>query len=135
MEKTDKEISRLEQLIAQGAERLRGEKKHFMDILKIVARNGFYQALKPFKEAYNNYRDDHEMFRGLTQSSAVIELGEEAVSCHLLPSPSYPRAMRRIIEQTLEAINAEQPEFPDGSGRSLSLTLAEPEGIEFALTS
>jgi len=133
MKETGREVSRLEQLIAQGAERLRGEKKHFMDALKILARNAFYQALAPFKEAYNNYRDDHELFRQLTQSSAVIELSAQAVHCHLLPSPSYPPAVRLIIQEILEGINATKPQIPDGSGRPLTLTLAQPQGIQIAL--
>jgi len=132
MGSTEREVSRLDRLIGEGAERLSGEKKHFMDALKILARNAFYQALAPFKAAYNNFRDDHELFRRLTQSSAVIELGRRGVHCHLLPSPSYPPAVRSIIEKTLDGINAAGPQIPDGSGRPLTLSLARPEGIEFA---
>jgi hypothetical protein len=40
-----------------------------MDNLRVIARNVFYAALGPFKKAYNNYRDDHDQFRHLTQCS------------------------------------------------------------------
>jgi hypothetical protein len=36
---------------------------------RVIARNVFYAALGPFKKAYNNYRDDHDQFRQLTQSA------------------------------------------------------------------
>jgi hypothetical protein len=36
-------------------------------VLRITVRNLFYQALQPFKQAYDHYRDDHDDFRKLTQ--------------------------------------------------------------------
>ena len=31
-----------------------------MDVLKVIARNAYYKALAPFKQDYDNYRDDHD---------------------------------------------------------------------------
>jgi hypothetical protein len=50
-----------------------------MDCLRVIARNLFYAALAPFKSAYNNYRDDHDQFRQLTQASGVLEVGAEQI--------------------------------------------------------
>jgi len=73
METTSKEVSRLETLISREAIRLNGERKGLMDVIKITARNLFYEMLTPFKAAYNNFRDDHVWFRHLIQSGGVIE--------------------------------------------------------------
>ena len=48
--------------------------KRLMDVLRITARNLFYQALQPFKKAYDNYRDDHDHFRKLTQLQKIPAL-------------------------------------------------------------
>jgi hypothetical protein len=77
--KTQKEVSRLEVLIQQQMVRLDTRNKQLMDSLKLIARNAFYQALQPFKTAYNNYRDDHEMFRNLTQADGVLIESAEQV--------------------------------------------------------
>ena len=48
--------SRLEAMIEAVMVKLEPQSKRLMDLLRITARNGFYQALQPFKEAYDNYR-------------------------------------------------------------------------------
>ena len=67
---TQKEVSRLEVLIQQQMVRLDTRNKRLMDSLKLIARNAFYRALRPFKTAYNNFRDDHEM---LAQGMVVYD--------------------------------------------------------------
>ena len=59
--------------------RLDPEKKRLMDSLRVIARNVFYKALQPFKKAYNNYRDDHDQFRQLTQASGVLEVHPDQI--------------------------------------------------------
>ena len=44
-----------------------------MDVIKITARDLFYEAIAPFKEAYDNFRDDHVWFRRVIRSSGVLE--------------------------------------------------------------
>jgi hypothetical protein len=46
--------SRLESMIQAQMVKLEGQSKRLMDVLRISARNLFYQALQPFKEAYDN---------------------------------------------------------------------------------
>ena len=129
-----KEVSRLAALIEQHMVRLDTRNKSVMDCLKLMARNAFYLALQPFKAAYNNFRDDHELFRNLTQCDGVLVEDADQVEAHLLPTVNYPPKMRKLIEQLLEQINAADPKMPDGSQRRLRLHLAEKEGIQLAMT-
>jgi hypothetical protein len=132
-QKTQPTESRLEQLIAEKMVRLDPEKKRLMDSLRVIARNVFYQALQPFKKAYNNYRDDHDQFRQLTQASGVLEVGPERIVVHLMPRVNYPPHLRRILTTVLEGINARQPVLPDGSGRVLKLRLADRSEMKLSI--
>ena len=42
--------------------KLEPSSKRLLDVLRITERNGFYQALQPFKKNYDNYRDDYGQF-------------------------------------------------------------------------
>ena len=113
--------------------RLDPEKKRLMDSLRVIARNAFYQALAPFKQAYNNYRDDHDQFRQLTQASGVLEVGADLVTVHLMPRVNYPPQVRGIIATVLDEINAREPVLPDGSGRCLKLRLAQRSEMRLSI--
>jgi len=125
-----KEESRLEQLIAQGMHRLDTQNKQLMDAIKITASNAFRQALKPFKKAYDNYRDDHDYFRQLTHSGGVLRWSGHTFEVHLLPRVNYPPALQAIILSLLEQLNAKQPKLPDGSGRTLEFHLSDRNDFE-----
>jgi transposase len=125
--------SRLEGLIAEKMVRLDPEKKRLMDCLRVIARNVFYQALQPFKKAYNNYRDDHGQFRQLTQASGVLEVRPDQIVVHLMPRVNYPPRVRRILATVLEGINAQAPVLPDGSGRRLKLRLAQRSEMKLSI--
>ena len=132
-QKAQQTESRLERLIAAQMVRLDPEKKRLMDSLRVIARNAFYEALQPFKKAYNNYRDDHDQFRQLTQASGVLEVGPQQIVAHLMPQVNYPPHLRRILTAVLEGINAQQPVLPDGSGRALKLRLAERSEMKLSI--
>ena len=117
--------SRLERMIEEKMVRLDPEKKRLMDSLRVIARNVFYKAIQPFKKAYNNYRDDHDQFRQLTQSSGVLEVRPDQILVHLMPRVNYPPQLRRIIAAVLEVVHTQKPVLPDGTGRSLKLRLAQ----------
>jgi hypothetical protein len=125
--------SRLERLIEEKMVRLDPEKKRLMDSLRVIARNVFYKALQPFKKAYNNYRDDHDQFRQLTQASGVLEVGTKQIVVHLMPRVNYPPHLRRILTTVLEGINAQQPVLPDGSRRALKLRLADRSELKLSI--
>ena len=132
--KTQKEVSRLEVLIEQQMVRLDTRNKQLLDSLRLIARNAFYQSLQPFKTAYNNYRDDHELFRNLTQADGVLVESEEQVEAYLLPTVNYPPALEKIVNGLLTEINDQDPKMPDGSGRRLRLKLGEKTGLQIAIT-
>jgi hypothetical protein len=125
--------SRLERMIEEKMVRLDPEKKRLMDSLRVIARNVFYKALQPFKKAYNNYRDDHDQFRQLTQASGVLEQRPDQIVVHLMPKVNYPPQLRRIITAVLEGINAQKPVLPDGSGRSLKLRLGHRSEMQLSI--
>lgn len=135
LKEREEDISRLEFLIEQDYVRLDTRNKYLMDALKILARNVFYNLLEPFKKEYDNYRDDHTLFRPLTQCHGVLRQREQRVEASLFPQPNYPPKVRRIMEQLLDNINATNPIMPDGSGRKLFLRLGKKSEIELAIVS
>jgi hypothetical protein len=132
--KTEKEVSRLTLLVAQNKVRLDSRNKRLMDVLKVIARNSFYRALAPFKQDYNNYRDDHDHFRQLTRCSGVLEPGTMHVTAHLLPRVNYPKTLRKIVERYLEQVNQSEPKMPDGSERRLIFRLAKRSDFKLTLS-
>jgi hypothetical protein len=132
---TQKQVSRLEVLIQQQMVRLDTRNKRLMDSLKLIARNAFYRALRPFKAAYNNYRDDHELFRNLTLADGILIESSQQVEVYLLPTVNYPPKLEKIVKGLLAEINATQPAMPDGSGRQLRLHLGEKTGLQVAIVS
>jgi len=133
--KTQKEVSRLEILIEQQMVRLDTRNKRLLDSLKLIARNAFYQALAPFKTAYDNYRDDHELFRNLTQADGVLAESADQVDAYLLPTVNYPPAIEKIVGELLAQTNGKDPRMPDGSGRRLRLHLGQKTGLQIAIVS
>ena len=129
---TLREVSRVDTLIEQGMVRLRTEKKHLMDVVKITARNLFYQSLEPFRKLYDNFRDDHVWFRHLTEITGLIDACDQ-VKCHLIENADYPRSVYEVIEETLALFNQSAPQMPDGSGRKLELILAQKSAFELAI--
>jgi hypothetical protein len=130
---TQQTESRLERLIQEKMVRLDPEKKRLMDSLRVIARNVFYKALEPFKKAYNNYRDDHDQFRQITQASGVLEVKTDRLVAHLMPRVNYPPQLRRILAAVFEASNTQQPVLPDGSGRALKLRLADRSEMKLSI--
>ena len=133
LEETSAEESRLEKMIEREAVKMKGDRKRLMDALKILARNLFYTLLSPFKADYDNYRDDHVIFRSLTTCGGLIKADETQVRCHLILEPDYPRAIRRHLEKYLRDWNEKSPSFPDGTDRRVILKLTSTERLQVAL--
>lgn len=130
---TDQHVSRLENLITRGMVRLDTGPKRLLDAIKVTARNEFYRALAPFRKAYDNYRDDHEHFRRLTQSGGVLRWNGRELEVHLLPPVNYGAALREVWEAVFAELNAAGPLWPDGSGRRLVLRLAHRSELQVSL--
>lgn len=126
-------VSRLDTLIAASMVRLEPACKRLMDTLRITVRNLFYQALAPFKKAYDNYRDDHDYFRQLTLASGVLEIGAERITVHLMPKVNYSPQLRRMIGKLLEQVNQEGLPLPDGTGRKLCFRLGHKSELELRI--
>jgi hypothetical protein len=125
----EKEVSRIDQLINQEMVRMDLGNKTLMDAIKITARNLFYRLFAPFKTAYNNYRDDHDHYRQLTQCDGVLRWTGTEIEVHLVPQVNYPPKLRKIIVAHLDELNAGGLTLPDGSGRPLRLRLTRKEQI------
>ncbi|MCP5013770.1 MAG: hypothetical protein GY938_00635, partial [Ketobacter sp.] len=133
MASTDKEVSRLETLIEQDFCKLDSAKKALMDGIKITARNLFYLLLQPFKEAYNNYRDDHVLFRHLTRSQGLLRDRGSLMEVLLFPQARFPPKVASIINKVLEQLNARKLTMPNGSGKTLYFRLIQQENILFCI--
>ena len=123
MAHTEKEVSRLETLAEAGFQKLDTAKKSIMDGVKVLARNVFYERLEPFKDAYDNYRDDHVLFRSLTRSPGLIRETGEGTEVILIPQTCFPPKVTKIIHSLLETFNQSQPCMPDGTGRRVTISL------------
>ncbi|MHB9005876.1 MAG: hypothetical protein ACYDC1_03000 [Limisphaerales bacterium] len=125
--------SRLEALIQARMVKLDGQAKRLLEVLRISARNLFYQALQPFKKAYDNYRDDHDHFRKLSQSPGVLEVGAQQMVIHLLPRTNYGGELRKAVLHTLDALNAKGLEHPCLEGTKLKFRLGQRSEMELKM--
>ncbi len=121
--KTPKQVSKIEDLIEQDYQKLDTNTKDFMDAIKILARNIFYLSFEPFKKKYNNYRDDHVLFRHLIRSAGTISSTTNNLEIQLQPQMEYQPNITKIITLVLDQINEIKPEIPDGSERKIKLLL------------
>lgn len=130
---TKAQESRLEAMIQADMVKMDGQCKRLMDVLRITVRNLFYQALQPFKKAYDNYRDDHDYFRKLTQSPGVMEVGAQEIVIHLMPRTNYGGELRKAVIQTLDGTNAQGLEHPCLPGRKLKFRLGQRSEMELKM--
>ena len=120
-------------MIAAQMVRMEPQSKRLLDALRIIARNLFYQAIQPFKKAYDNLRDDHDYFRNLTRSSGVLEFREDEIVVHLMPTTRYAPAMKRIITGVMEGLTRLEMRFPNGGQRKLRFRLGAKSEIRVHL--
>lgn len=132
MKETNRQTSRLDTLIQAQCRKLNTSSKQVYDALKLIARNAFYTELAPFKKAYDNYRDDHTIFRNLTRSPGLLTTTESQLIATLHPTAAHPPARRKLIEALFETMNQTGLILPDGSGRRVQIELGKKEGIELA---
>jgi hypothetical protein len=121
----NKEGSKIDELIESGYKQLNTSNKKYMDCIKIIARNIFYKALEPFKEKYDNYRDDHVIFRNLTQAHGVVSFSRETVNVTIFPTAHLQPKVRKIVEEVFQDTNNKEAKLPDGSGRKVKLELGK----------
>lgn len=120
---TTKYVSKIDELVGLGYNKLDTNTKDFMDAIKMLARNMFYLSFQPFKEKYDNYRDDHVLFRHLTRSAGTIGSTTDGIKIRLSPQMEYQPKIKKIISQVLDQINELGPKMPDGSNKRIELIL------------
>ena len=120
---TEKEVSRLNRLSEEDFQKLDTSKKAVMDSVKILARNMFYKQLRPFKAAYDNFRDDHMLFRHLTRSPGLIRETDNSVEIILIPQACFPPKVISIFNSILETFNHSEQLLPDGKQKKLTIHL------------
>lgn len=130
---TQAKESRVQAMIQTQMVKLDGQCKRLFDLLKISARNLFYQALQPFKAAYDNYRDDHDHFRNLTHSPGVLEVSSEQITVHLMPRTAYGGELRSAVLKTLEGLNAAGLDHPCLPGRKLKFRLGQRSEMDLKM--
>ncbi len=133
MASTEKEVSRLEDLIKQDYRKLDNTKKALMDGIKITARNLFYLLLQPFKKGYNNYRDDHVLFLHLTRSHGLLCERGTIMEVLLFPEARFPPKVVGVINDLLEELNNRKLTMPNGLGKTLYFRLIQQESILFCI--
>jgi hypothetical protein len=121
---SEKEMSRLHDLIDKEFCKLDTLNKTAFDAIKILARNIFYELLLPFKEEYNNFRDDHVYFRNLTLSHGFIRQCVTHVDVYLFPTAHLPPKLAKALTNSLTQIQKTHPLIPDNSQRELRFFLA-----------
>jgi hypothetical protein len=134
MKSIEKEIPRLDFLIEQNYFRLNTQSKSIMDAIKILARNIFYNKIELFKELYNNFRDDHVIFRNLIQSPGYLIEKDNIIEAYILPTKNYSDKLKRIIKKVLDDINKLNPQLPYNSGKKFRLFLGKKEGFKLAIS-
>ncbi len=122
---TSKYVSKIEELISHDYKKLDTNVKSYMDAIKIMARNIFYLAFEPFKEQYNNYRDDHFLFRHLSHSPGLLEKKGQMLNVKLFPKMEYTPKTKKAIRHILNKINEEEPIIPNGLNMKISLSLID----------
>ena len=115
--------SKLEELIEQDYHKLDTDTKSFFDAIKILARNIFYLELQPFKDKYNNFRDDHVLFRNITRAAGTIKPENGLLEVHLQPTMEYPKKIKNIFKGIIGEINQKNPCLPDESNQKIYLKL------------
>jgi len=134
MQATAKAVSRIETLVTNETVRLCGRPKRLMDVIKLTMRNLFYQTMEPFKEAYDNFRDDHVWFRQWVRWGGVIEpSAEQTLRCHLVGAEDAPKPVRRAIEKILADFNLANPRLPSNDPKPFELLLAPKSAIQLAM--
>jgi hypothetical protein len=119
-----KYVSKIEELINQQTCKLRMDIKRMMDILKITARNIFYLTFEPFREQYNDFRDDWMICRELSRAHGILQINEDgSITIKLIPVMELTPKMIRVFKNLIENINRQNIEMPNLASTKISLEL------------
>ena len=100
-----------QKLSEKGTERLKLEPKVLLDIVKISARNIFYNHVKPFRKLLDNYRVDHKIFRELTRAPGCVSKNNGTVTVELDLARNFEKKERLIVVDYLKSISLNNSDF------------------------
>ena len=98
-------INKLSITIQKDCKVLNFEKKRYLDTIKILARNIFYKLIRIFRPIYDNYREDHQLLREITQASGVVSISKNRVVYKIDTSRNYTKKQKKAIEIFFDYIN------------------------------
>lgn len=131
-----KYVSKIQELIDQETCKLRMDVKRMMDILKITARNMFYLTFEPFREQYNNFRDDWMICREFSRAHGVLQTNRNGtITAKLIPVMELTPKMIRVLNTLIENINCQNVEMPNQAATKISLELNKNINSFFAFES
>jgi len=113
-----KNESRLQRLIKENYMQPDIRAKNYMDMLKIIARNMFYELLKIFRPLYNNYRDDCATLREITRLPGIIVKDGTVIKVKLWANADYSKGMLVKIKDFLQIMTDKiNTHFQNKSGK------------------
>jgi len=124
---TDKLVSKVKELSDNEFKKLNTSAKQFMDAIKIMAHNIFYLGFDAFKEDYNNYRDDHVVFRAFSQSNGIIQHIGSQMQIELVSAMEISPKQIKIFENILDKINSQN--IPLLNNQNIKIRIDIPEKI------
>ena len=116
-----KEVSKIDELIGQGTQKLNTQSKKLMDVVKIIARNIFFLCFEEFRKEYDDFRDDHVIFRNITRAAGIMQDKGGYIRVNLMPEMELTPKTIKTLEVILEQINKEAPKMLDCSGKNILL--------------
>jgi hypothetical protein len=116
----EKKCSKEDKLVEAGAQKLDTAPKQYMDIVKITARNIFFNLFKNFRPTYGNFRNDHVMLRELTRAPGFLSCEDGKTTVLLRPALTIQPKVREKLQHFLDMAS-------DGTEE------ARRRGIEFKL--
>ncbi len=131
----EKRISKLEEMIKKEKSILLTPKKLLMDSMRIISRNIFYKALQKFKIDYNNYRDDHEIFRAFSRQSGYIYLTKVSLLLILNSTAKHQPKTIKIFDNYLSHFNEQNLHLGKNSSQKVKIVLWEKEEKLFDIKS
>lgn len=130
--KLEKTVSKVSELMENGTQKLNTAPKQFMDAIKIMARNIFYLAFEKFKEKYDNFRDDHVIFREFTRSDGMIEINDSQMNVEIVTKMKFAPKQRKILNEICSKINEQELSPPNDATKKIRLEISDYTSSFFA---
>lgn len=92
-------------LSERGTERLKLAPKILMDAIKISARNIFYSHVEEFRKHFDNYRNDHKIFRELTRAPGYVTRNNGIINVELNIARNFEPKELLLIQSFLDKIS------------------------------